>query len=136
MNKHAHFDLVSAEKALRANIKATVAEGMRLASTDDDRRLVRLQGELEDFQIAFALWDMGRVNDGGEDGDPAAADALGYTIGCLIASFVHNSGGGQAALDTLMESLWRSCTATLSGAGDEDAVITMATVDAMQGGKA
>lgn len=134
MNKH--FDLISAEKTLRSGIKETVAEAMLLATSPEDRTLVRLQGELEDFQVAFALWDMGRINNGSPDDDPAAADALGYTIGNLIASFVQNSGGGQPVLDMVMESLWRSCSGRLAGEDDEDAVIAMTSVDAMQGGRA
>lgn len=136
MNKHTHFDLVSAEKALRAGIQNTIAEAMRRASSEEDRHLVRLQAELENFQVAFALWDMGRLNSGGERADPVAANALGYMIGNSIASFVQNSGGGEDFLDLVMESLWHSCMARLSGELVEEAVNSQVTVDAMQGGNA
>lgn len=136
MNKHTHFDLVAAEKSLRAGMQSTIAEAMRRAPSDDDRTLVRLQGDLEDFTIAFALWDMGRINNGGQAADPIAADALGYTIGNAIASFVQNSNGGQAIFDMVMESLWRSCMSRLNDEVEEGAINTQTEIPAMQGGNA
>ncbi len=133
---HIHFDLKAAEKALRDGIRSTIAEGMRLAPSDADRELVRLQGDLEDFTVAFALWDMRRLNDGGQRADQAAADALGYSIGNLIASFVENSGGGDATLDLVMQSLWRACTVRLSGSDDSDAILSSTSIQAMQSGSA
>jgi hypothetical protein len=136
MSRPTHFDLASAEKTIRASIKNTIAEAMRLASSAEDRELVRLQGGLEDFTVAFALWDMDRLNNGGERNDPTAADALGYTIGNAIASFVDNSGGGDAILDVVLGALWHSCNARLSGAGDGRAVFSTTDIPTMQGGNA
>lgn len=136
MSIPSHFDLVSAEKAIRADLQRVIAEALRMASTDDDRALVRLQAGLEDLTVAFALWDMGRMNNGGDREDPAAAEALGYVLGNMIASFVRNSGGHPGIFNGLMDTLGQTAVNRLIGNDEEDAVFSSVSIEAAQGGNA
>lgn len=134
MADHVHFDLIEAERQMRAGIRQTNIEAMSRARGDWDRELVKLQGNLEDMVVAAGIFGMRCLNEMATE--RVATDALGYMIGNIMWSFAQNCEGDTVdVFDRIMRCVWIS--AEQCNSGDQDGVVEGQTlISATKSGRA
>lgn len=134
MTSHIHYDLASAEKSIRAGFEQMNTAAMPPEMTDADREYVRIQIDLQEVQIQFALWHLRCINEG------ASVDTLikaaGHAIGTMLWSFADNTE--FEPVDVLNEALATAAetVVTFIHGGSADARISKTTVNGDAGGHA
>lgn len=89
MNQHVHYDLAAAEKLIRSGFEDMNAAPQPEAMTDRDREFVRVQIDLQEAQVQFALWHLRRINDYAEI--DVIVRAAGHAVGTMLWSLANNS---------------------------------------------